>query len=189
MDEALAAVRITGASFPAAASAVQAHGEIEMRGVKARLAALEDPITPLHPDVPALAGVLYDVARGNAGRSGLLDPGAEFYERYAKPLALLEGIGQVTATRALSGGVLGGLRPSAPFMLYMATRCEDPARLAAAVARMESAKRGQWLDGFVIAEEIGIPWIVIAALFDIYEARGLGLRSKLIGTARYLARA
>jgi hypothetical protein len=189
VDDALAAVRIAAAIIPVAAPANQLHAEIEARNLKARLEKLEDPISGLHSDVPDVASILYEAARANRGRPSSLDPGPEFFERYAKVLALLEGHGLVAGTRSLGGQFLEGVRPAAAFVVYMATRYEEPARITAAVALVENAARGTWLDGRTIGDEIGVPWMLMAALFDIYEAKGLGIRSKETGTVRYLSKA
>jgi hypothetical protein len=187
IDDLLAAIRIAGSAAPLVAPLLQLDAEVDRRGLAKRLEALEDPISRLHPDVAEVSKRLYEEVRRTEGDSAMLHPGPEFFDRYGKALAILESHGLVTGTHTLARRFHSGVRAAAPYVLYMAARYEDERRLAAAQARIESAPRGSWLDGRELATELGVPWILLAALFDIYEAKGLGVRSKQIGTVNYRA--
>lgn len=53
------------------------------------------------------------------------------------------------------------------------------------VSRIEGCQAGKWIDGKPIANELRIPLPVVDACFKIYEARGLGLKSRTIGEVKY----
>ena len=57
------------------------------------------------------------------------------------------------------------------------------------VQLMENCTTGQWLRGEDIASDLHLPLPVIKALFQLYEARGLGNFSKETGAVNYLCRA
>lgn len=88
MNWILSLIRVAGASFPIASSAVQLQAEIDARATQRRLRALEDPLTNLHPDIREISRQIYEAIRATGDRH-VKFPEA-FHVRYARALALLE---------------------------------------------------------------------------------------------------
>jgi hypothetical protein len=163
------------------------EGQRELRSLEDRVARLDDPIPRLHPDVPEVGQRLYEAAALKDPPSGLLDLSDAFCTRYRRALARLEAEGYIGGTHAIGGQrFVGGVRIAEPmFLIYLAALHEDVAKASAMAAHVDSAETGKWLDGYDIARQLGVPWMLVAAVFDAYETRGLGMRSKTIGVLRY----
>lgn len=175
-------VRIVGASFPGASSAVQLQTEIDSRKIQTRLRQLEDPISSLHPDVRVVSEQLYgQVRETNRSHFELADT---FYVQYARVLGLLEARGHVTATHTLGRRFGGGLTVSNPgFMLYIAALYEEPEHLARFTDLIDKAEVNTWLNGGEISQELDLPLPVVRAMFEILQQQGRGILSGEVGTA------
>jgi hypothetical protein len=179
-------VRVLGSSFFLTAPLVQLQSDLDSRKTQRILARLDDPISTLHADVRAVSKLIYDLVREYNAKS--LDASAEFYERYARVLAILESQGLIQATHGLSQRYAGGFWISNPqYILYMAALFEDPDKMDFLVKYVDQAQRRTWLKGADIAQELGLPVPVVKAVFDVYESKGLGVCSKEVGTANYYA--
>lgn len=183
-------LRVLGVNFPGFAAAVQLSAEYDARRVQERLRRLEDPISALHPDVPTVSALLYGRLRAGYG-GAKVELSDEEVALFARPLALLEGAGRIRGTHAIgSRPFVGGVWLSDPeYLVYLATLHEDPDRTGPFLARVDAAPAGTWIRGAELAEEYGLPLAVVRAVFELYARRGLGVLSRELGTANYLAQA
>ncbi len=74
-------------------------------------------------------------------------------------------------------------------MTYMCGLYEDTDKTDRLFERVDTAPRGRWLRGDELAAEMGLPVPVIRSVFKIYERRGLGHLSGIVGETNYLAQA
>jgi hypothetical protein len=162
--------------FTAALSAMQTG--LDSQDMQRRLRALEDPVSILHPEIRDVAKALYDeVARTN--ESYLTELPREFYDRYGRPLTLMEGVGIVRGEHSLGGRFSAGIVVESPRgILYMAQLYEDAVKMDMLLSRVDSARRGQVQKGAEIVLEIHVPMPTIRAVFELYDARGLGILSR-----------
>lgn len=180
-------VRMAGNSFPLSAPLVQLQAELDSEVMKQRLLKLEDPLSALHPDVRAIAPLLYDEIRRQG--SSAIEFSAEFYERFQRVLAILENQGCIAGRHALGGKFAGGLRIAPRFMLYICAFAEDSRKMDQLLERVDKAATGRWIHGKPLAEELSLPLPVVNAVFEVFSDRGLGLRSREIGSSAYLPQA
>jgi hypothetical protein len=177
-------VRIAGASFAFTTPLVQLQSDLDSRAIQQRLTQLEDPLSTLHPDVRTVSSQIYSMLRErNANK---LEGSEQFYERYARVLAILESRGLIKGSHGLGKRFAAGFWISNPqYSLYMAGLFEDPEKMDFLLKYVDQAPPRTWLKGVDIAAELSLPIPVIKAVFDVYEAQGLGLCSKELGTANY----
>lgn len=176
-------LRVAGSSFGFTAPLVQLDAELTTRDMQQRLLKLEDPISALHPDVRDVSRIIYSDLR-NADSLKLEYPD-HFYEKYARVLALLESRNLIRGTHAIGQRYFGGFRiTDAEFVLYMAGLYEDADKLDFLVKYIDQASGG-WLRGEEIAAQVQVPIVLVKAIFELYEARGLGVCSKQIGATLY----
>lgn len=162
--------------------------QLEGHAIQQRLARLEDPISALHPDVPELSELIY-VGIKERGREPV-NFTDEFKTRYQRALALLESHGLISGTHTFAGRFYAGVWIANPtYMLYMCMVAEDPDTMQVLMQRVDTAPVNQWIHGLPIAQELALPLRVVDAVFELYESRGLGLRSRTIGESLYLPRA
>ena len=181
-----AIVRIAGVSFPGTASLVQLQAELDAAELERRLERLEDPISRLHDDVPALSEVLYDLLKANA-RIALDD---EDYRRFSRALAVLDKEGMIRCRHVIGRHNPIGIDLVDPtFVMYMCRLFEDQAKMDLVFKRLDGCAIGEWINGIKLAEETGLPRPVVAACFDIFERKGFGIRSREIGSINYCGRA
>jgi hypothetical protein len=88
MESFIRIMKIAGVNFPVAASFIQISNELDAIKVQQRLDALEDPISSLHPDVPALSHVIYFALVNND--SSMLNFRDDVYKKYSKAFAILD---------------------------------------------------------------------------------------------------
>lgn len=86
-------LKIAGASFPVAASLAQLHSEIDWTALLKRVEKLEDPISCLHSDIPAVSRLIYAELKTKESLNLTFDD--EFYSKYRRPLAALEANGSI----------------------------------------------------------------------------------------------
>ena len=98
--------RVLGASVPFGSSLVQISAELESRDIQARLRRLEDPISNPHQDVRELTGIIYSSIENTDESRVQLSP--EEYERYRRPLAILEQNGHIRGTHSLNQRFIAG---------------------------------------------------------------------------------
>lgn len=179
-------VRSVGAAFPVASSLVQLQAELDSVELQKRLRKLEDPISNLHPDVPDLSQRIYRLLSAS-GNKIVTD---DIYPTFSRALHILEAQGAFNVPRTFGRDYPETIWVTDPtYVLYMAALYEDPLRMDAAVSRIDQAVPKTWLRGSEIAGECEIPLAVAKAIFQLYEARGLGLLSKERGTVTYYVKA
>ena len=181
-------IRIAGVAFPVASSLVQWQAEISSKDLLERIQKLEDPVSFLHEDIPKLSKLIYQSLREN--ESPVLSFEDEFYDQYSRALAALESKGYIESTHCL-----GNRHPvnvflcDASYIMYICALAEDKSKMARLFSLVDSCTVGTWLDGKTIKLENDLPLPVIQAMFDIFESKGIGYRSKEIGSAMYYAKA
>lgn len=181
----MSVVRIVGASLPFAPSLVQLHAEIDSAAVQRRLLALEDPISALHPDIRELSEKLYRKLVETGDSKLRFD--LAFYAQYSKPLAILEAEDFIVGVHAIGTKYVDGLWLKDPkYFVYLCAFYEDQEKMDALVQVLQDCQSSQWLNGDAIAKSLHLPRPVIKALFQLYEARGLGCCSEEIGVVKYM---
>ncbi len=53
---------------------------------------------------------------------------------------------------------------------------------------VDRCEPGIWLDANKLKEAIGLPLVVIDAVFEVFESKGYGMKSKTIGRYQYMSR-
>lgn len=184
----MSVARIVGASLPIVPSLMQLQTEIDSAAIQRRLLSLEDPISTLHLDIRELSEKLYGELAAT-GVANLRFDGA-FYARYSRPLAILEAQGFIVGTHAIGAKYVDGLWVQDPkYVVYLCALYEDQRKMDGFVQLLESCTPGKRLRGEDIEADLHLPRPVIKALFQLYEARGLGDCSREIGAVSYVARA
>ena len=163
---------------------MQLQAELDSTKTEKRLARLEDPISALHDDVPELAGTLYKAVIDR--RDNYIQLTDDLYERYRRPLALLDAEQLIHGTHTLSKRFGGGITLSnAVFFMYMCALHEDQEKMKKLIALIDQAELNQWLDGKRIARAEDLPSPTVKAVFEVYAARGLGILSRTVGEVMY----
>ncbi|MDP1682516.1 MAG: hypothetical protein Q8L39_12175 [Burkholderiales bacterium] len=184
----MSVARIVGASLPFVPSLMQLQTEIDSVAIQRRLLSLEDPISTLHPDIREVSEKLYRELAATGVTNLRFD--SAFYTQYSRPLAILEAQGFIVGTHAIGARYVDGLWVQDPkYVVYLCALYEDQSKMDGLVQILESCTPGQRLRGEDIEAELQLPRPVIKALFQLYEARGLGDCSREIGAVSYVARA
>jgi hypothetical protein len=187
-DWLFALIRIAGTQFPVASALVQLQAELDSKALAQRIEKLEDPISHLHEDVPAVSRLLYGALK--AQNSAMLSFEREFYSRYQRPLAMLESQRYIRGEHGIGHPYIGGIVLCDPtFIMYLCALAEAKEKMSSLVSTVDSCKPGQRLDGKKIALDLDLPEPVVKAVLSIYESKGLGLLSKEIGAIHYIGRA
>jgi hypothetical protein len=182
----MSVARIVGASLPLVPSLMQLQAEIDSAAIQRRLFSLEDPISTLHPDIREVSEKLYKELAAT-GVANLQFDGT-FYSQYSRPLAILEAQGFIVGTHAIGARYIGGLWVQDPkYVVYLCALYEDQGKMDGLVQLLENCTPGQWLRGEDIEADLQLPRPVIKALFQLYEARGLGNCSREVGAVSYVA--
>ena len=185
MDWFFTIVRVAGASFPVASSLVQLSSEIDSKSLKERVCKLEDPISNIHNDVPALSRQIYKELKD--ANSAKLYFDEAFYKQYSRALAALESHGYIKCGHALGKSFAAGISLADPsYIMYLCAIDKDEEKMDFLVNAVDSCEIGQWLDGSKM--NIDLPTPVIKAVFDIYESKGYGVCSKEVGTCKYMGK-
>lgn len=184
----MSVARVVGASLPFAPSLIQLQAEIDSAAIQQRLLALEDPISTLHPDIREMSENIYQELVV-AGQENLRFDAA-FYTKYSRPLAILEAQGCIIGIHAIGAKYVNGLWLKDPrYVVYLCALYEDQKKMDGLVQLIENCAPGQWLRGEDVETDLQLPRPVIQALFQLYEARGLGSCSKEAGAVCYVCRA
>jgi len=188
MDWLMSIIRIAGASFPGASSLVQFQSELDSKALLQRVSKLEDSISSLHELVPELSKKIYEAIKSIDSNAVEFDN--VFYEKYARPLAVLESQGLIRGAHALGKTFALGFRVIDPsFIMYLCALAEDNNKMELLIKEVDECPKGKWLNGKAMQESLKLPLPVIRAVFDIYEAKGWGLCSKEIGSCKYTGKA
>lgn len=176
-------VRVAGVSSPFTAWLVQIDAEISSAEVNSRLKKLEDPISMLHEDIPAVSKVIYSRLQEAESDSIDLDPAD--YQRFGRALSVLDSSGHVSGRHAIGARYAAGLRVSDPsYILYLCAQFERAERMRKLVEMVESCRRGQSVRAQGVMAETRLPYAVVVAVFQMYEAKGYGMCSREIGLNR-----
>ncbi|HYW35878.1 MAG TPA: hypothetical protein VE868_10760 [Balneolaceae bacterium] len=178
-------IKIVGSGMPGSAPFLQALSEVESKEIKERLSKLEDPISNLHPDIPALAQLIYDKLK--LENSTGLEFNDKFYQEYSKSLAVLEANNYIKQKKTLGQRYPSGIYVADPFfIMYLCSIAEDEKKMDSLIELVENCEFGKWLDGKKIQLDLPLP--VIRAVFKIYESKGYGICSNETGTCKYLCK-
>lgn len=173
-------VKVVGVSIPVVASLVQIQAEYDAFKLRERLRKLEDPINELHPQMGDLLEAIYTRLRSSDSSSiSLEDPD---YERFVRPLALLESRGFIAGEHVIGGSFKHGLRVSDPsFVLYLCALFEDEEKMQLLFDAVDSCSRGKTLRAQEVMDATGLSNPVVYAMFKSFESKGFGLISKEMG--------
>ncbi|OUS51292.1 hypothetical protein BM607_008470 [Shewanella sp. SACH] len=186
MESFLRIMRIAGVNFPVAASFIQISNEFDAIKIQKRLDALEDPISYLHQDLPALSHVIYLALVEND--SSMLILRADVYKKYSRAFAILDSKGLIEKFNELGSLYPVEIKVSDPcFILYLCTRFEETKKMDLLLALVENCEVGKWLNGYEIQKEVQLPIVFIRAVFDVYQAKGFGICSRESNSCAYLA--
>jgi hypothetical protein len=184
MDWFFSIIRVAGVSFPVASSLVQLQAEIDTTSLKERIAKLEDPVSYLHDDVPELSRKIYQMLKQYD--SECLNFDDDFYGQFSRALAVLESRGYINGNHVVGKRFAGGIDIIDPsYVMYMCALEEDDSRMISLIQTVENCNIGQRLDGKCIQKMTDLPLTVIRAVFDIYESKGYGYRSRIKGVCEY----
>ena len=177
-------VRIVGVSTPYTAWVVQAQAECRADQTDRRLKALEDPIGSLHKDLLDISQRIYEAIRMTGESSIALDPAD--YGRFGRVLAILEAADHIKGAHTIGSRFTGGLRVISPdFMLYMCSHYEDDNSMAGLIELVDNCERGKSINVQEAMAEMRLPHAVVMAVFQLFEAKGLGFCSKETGSNQY----
>ncbi|UAL42137.1 hypothetical protein K8B83_14760 [Shewanella inventionis] len=186
MESFLRIMRVAAVNFPVAASFIQISNELDAIKIKQRLDALEDPISVLHTDLPALSQVIYFALVKND--SSTLNFRDEIYTKYSRAFAILDSKGLIMKFDQADSLYPVAIKVTDPcFILYLCARFEETKKMDLLLSIVDSCERGKWLQGAEIQKEIQLPIVFIQAVFDVYQANGFGICSKAIGACSYSA--
>ena len=182
-------VRIAGAACPASSMLVQLQAEIDAGKIDDRLQKLETPIGALHEDINKISRLIYDEI--TLSDDLLVNLDKDIYRKYSRVLAVLESSSFIKGNHALNYGQFAkGLRVTDPtYVLYMSALFENQELMEIIYKKVDSCTPGQNLNGKLIKKEVNVPLPVIKAIFDIFEAKGYGICSRVIGSAVYIGKA
>ncbi len=183
------AVRIAGASFPVSSMLVQLQAELDAKKFNNRLQKLENPISALHEDINEISCLIY----GKIKRTDdlLIEFENHIYRKFSRVLAVLEKSLFIKGLHVIgSERFAKGLRICDPtYVLYLSQLFEEQKKMGKIFKKVDSCAIGQELDGKLIKKEINVPLPVIKAIFDVFEAKGYGICSRVIGSAVYIGTA
>ena len=187
MDWFCSLIRIAGASFPVASSLVQLNSEIESGHIRSRLEKLEDPISSLHPDIQIVSKKIYEAIK--IKNSSSLDFEEEFYTNHSRPLATLEANGLVAGQHARGKRFACGLVVTDPsYIMYQCALFESEKSMSELFKTVDQCEAGKWLDGGTISSSLNVSLPVVNAVFDIFVNKGYGLKSREIGSSKYMGK-
>ncbi|HHX8335715.1 TPA: hypothetical protein ACVOY8_004281 [Vibrio diabolicus] len=176
--------RIVGASNSFTAPLVQAQAELNSAATNRRLDSLEDPIGRLHPDTQDVCKEIYESLSNTVN----LYFSSDFYERYRRCLMTLNSHGLLTLEQAVNTQSALGVNLTNPvFIQYVASKCADNKKLIELNDLIENCEVGQTIDANSLSEALDIPRVIICSLFEIYEAKKLGICSGGFVKTRYRA--
>ncbi len=188
MNWLLSIVRIAGASFPLASSFVQLQSEIDSKSLSARVANLEDPVSHLHDDIPELSRAIYQAIKKEDSTSLSFDE--KFYNKYSRSLAVLESQGFLKGRHGLGKRYAAGIRITDPsYIMYLCALEEDCKKMEKLINTVDECTIGSSLNGHEMKKENFLPLPVINAVFEIFESKGYGLRSRSIASSHYIGQA
>lgn len=155
---------------------VQLETDLTIDEILSRLEKLEDPIGSLHPDVPAVAKLLYSNLQQAESNSIVLE--VADYEQYSRPLRILESQEHLVGKHELGKSFSKGLRVhSVDFMLYMCCVSGHTKNLDSCIEIVDRCSRGESLRSLEVVRQTSLPNAVVVAVFDLYVSMGLGNRS------------
>ena len=131
-------VKIGGAFIPGTAPLLQTANELEQAEFDRRLRAFEDPISHLHPKIPEVSRILYDVLSSSEDLNPVIELEEEQYRELRPALNRLEAEELIHGRHTFSKRFWGGLRISDPgYMLYLYACFGDPVMMERIEARLD----------------------------------------------------
>lgn len=180
-------IRIAGASFPGSSSLVQYYSELESINTDERISKFEDPISYIHKDIGQLSEMIYIQVKAQDSWSLKFDD--NFYRKFKRCLAVLNKANLIGMTRGLGHSVPDGINLSdSTFLLYLCDKYEQKHKMDELFHIVDRCESGIWLDGEMLRDSLELPLVVISAVFDVFESKGYGIKSKTIGRYQYLSR-
>jgi len=175
---------MAGVSFPVSFAYIQLLNDLDAEKFSERIKKLEDPISFLHDDIPAISEAFYaEIRRTNYDNLKFEDV---FYEKFSRPIAVLKSKGFIVCAHALGRRHPLSIRVSdATYIMYLCELFEDSEKMEKLVKIVDDCKIGEWLDGKIIAKNLELPIPVAAAVFDIFEEKGYGIGSDQIDVLKY----
>ncbi|MCB1584062.1 MAG: hypothetical protein KDI92_13435 [Xanthomonadales bacterium] len=73
------------------------------------------------------------------------------------------------------------------FLLYLCDKYEQKHKMDELVDIVDSCESGIWLDGELLRDSLKLPLVVVDAVFNVFESKGYGTKSKTIGRYQYLS--
>lgn len=167
---------------------VQLQAEIDADKIDNRLQKLETPIGALHEDINKVSRLIYDEIKRSDDL--LIELNKDDYRKYSRVLAVLETSSFIKGFHALNNGQFAkGLSVTDPtYVLYMSALFENQELMEIIYKKVDSCAIGQSLNGKQIKKEVNVPLPVIKAIFDVFEAKGYGICSQVIGSAVYIGK-
>ncbi len=181
-------VRVAGAGFPVSSMLVQLQAEIDAEQIDLRISRLEDPISQLHSDIRALSEIIYGMIKQNDDLRIYLKE--DDCEKYSRALAALESQSLIDGSHTINRRFECGFRVVDPtYVMYMCALFETSESMEKLYGIIENCSVGQQIDGEQIQETLNLPLSVIGSAFNIYESKGFGICSRIIGQTIYLGKA
>ncbi len=189
-------VRSIGASFPFAASLVQAQAEIDakqigkdVKQIKDRLERIEDPISNLHEDARKISKEIFD--KMVELNSKYLEFDEEFYAENNRVLTILDSKGLLKGQGNMTKRHYTRIILTNPvYVLYLCDLFIDKSSMEKLYETVDSCHLGEVILSKKLQEELSLPFPVIEAMFKIFEAKGLGFIDEFPGNnTRYMGKA
>jgi hypothetical protein len=182
-------VHIAATQFPVTSALSRWQDEIDRRKTEERLIRLEDPISQLHEDAQKVSRAIFD--KMVELDSQYLEFDEEFYATNNRVLTifdaerLLKGHGDMTRLYYTFIVLTNPL-----YILYLCDLFADKDSMEKLYKAVDSCHLNESLLSKDLQEELTLPFPVIEAVFEIFEAKGLGFLSKFPGNlTRYIGKA
>ncbi len=139
----------------------------------------------LHEDVPELSKKIYESLSKNDSVN--LEFEQSFYEKYERPLAVLENKKLISKQPPIIGSKIPlQINLTDPtYIIYMALLKEGHEKMQNIKNIVENCEKGKTLHAVKLAGEVGLSKYVIRAIFQIYKEKGYGYCSGGIRGFRY----
>jgi hypothetical protein len=169
---------------PVAAFFVQLLSEIDSHRADNRLQKLEEDIqrmknpisflNELDEDMENLSKEIYK-EMSSKDDDYFRFPDDKFYSKFKAPLEILHKKGLIELQRAYKTSKSPGIEKTSPeYIIYICTFCEDQDKMARLTEIIDNCKEQETLHSGKLKREIGLPELVIKAMFKTYENSGRG---------------
>jgi hypothetical protein len=181
-------VRVAGTAFPVTSALVQLQSELDSDALLTRVKKLEDPISFLHEDIPAVSKLIYESLKST--NSASLNFEDDVYVQFSRSFAALDANRHIKALHRLGRQLPIGIDVVDPsYLMYLCALFEVPDKMEKMIKIVDECKVGEWLDGRAVHNDLQLPLPVVKACFDIYDAKGYGLCSRETDRVTYCGKA